>query len=287
MKTIGITGIIGSGKSTVAGFLRELGAEIIEDDRIGHQVYEPGTAGWDKLVAAFGKEILDANGQIDRHRLGQMVFADSAAFTFKPTQLINVATRKAQAHDGAKIIFANSFGYGEAMKELAAENPDVKFEHATGAGTLDNFATYYGAAEDTIYLTGLAAGAAIPEGGTVGFVAPFPIPEVIRHINAFQIGVAEVNPTATTKVVWTNTWFDPAVERQAADSLIADGVDAIASGQDSHAPGEACLLYTSDAADELLCVDLGGRRIIKKKKKEKKKKRKQKREKNITTQHTR
>lgn len=141
--------------------------------------------------------------------------------------------------DGVKIIFANSFGYGDTMKELAEANPDVKFEHATGAGTLENFATYYGAAEDTIYLTGLAAGAAIPEGGTVGFVAPFPIPEVIRHINAFQIGVAEVNPTATTKVVWTNTWFDPAVERQAADSLIAEGVDAIASGQDSPAPGEA------------------------------------------------
>ncbi|NLD75769.1 MAG: BMP family ABC transporter substrate-binding protein [Acidimicrobiales bacterium] len=160
--------------------------------------------------------------------------------------------------DGVKIIFANSFGYGDAMKELAAENPDVKFEHATGAGTLDNFATYYGAAEDTIYLTGIAAGAAIPEGGTVGFVAPFPIPEVIRHINAFQIGVAEVNPTATTKVVWTNTWFDPTVERQAADSLIADGVDAIASGQDSPASGEAAKAadlpfvgYDSDQSENL------------------------------------
>jgi basic membrane protein A len=160
--------------------------------------------------------------------------------------------------DGVKIIFANSFGYGDTMKELAEANPDVKFEHATGAGTLENFATYYGAAEDTIYLTGLAAGAAIPEGGTVGFVAPFPIPEVIRHINAFQIGVAEVNPTATTKVVWTNTWFDPAVERQAADSLIAEGVDAIASGQDSPAPGEAAKAanlpfvgYDSDQSENL------------------------------------
>ena len=141
--------------------------------------------------------------------------------------------------DGNTIIFANSFGFGDAMKELAAKYPDVKFEHATGAGTLPNYATYYGASEDTIYLSGLAAGAAIPDGGTVGFVAPFPIPEVIRHINAFQVGVAEANPTATTKVVWTNTWFDPEVERKAADSLIAGGATAIASGQDSPAPGEA------------------------------------------------
>ena len=141
--------------------------------------------------------------------------------------------------DGNKIIFATSFGYGDAIKELSAKYPDVKFEHATGADTSKNVSTYYGASEDTIYLTGIAAGKAIPEGGTVGFVAPFAIPEVIRHINAFELGVQSVNPTAKTKVVWTNTWFDPETERKAADSLIADGVDAIASGQDSPASGEA------------------------------------------------
>lgn len=141
--------------------------------------------------------------------------------------------------DGNQIIFATSFGYGDVLTELSEKYPDVKFEHATGAASSENLATYYGASEDTIYLTGIAAGAAIPEGGTVGFVAPFPIPEVIRHINAFELGVQSVNPTATTQVVWTNTWFDPEVERKAADSLIADGVDAIASGQDSPASGEA------------------------------------------------
>jgi basic membrane protein A len=160
--------------------------------------------------------------------------------------------------DGNQIIFATSFGYGEAIAELAPKYPDVKFEHATGIDTGENIATYFGASEDTIYLTGIAAGSAIPEGGTVGFVAPFPIPEVIRHINAFQLGVMENNPTATTKVVWTNTWFDPEVERQAADSLIADGVDAIASGQDSPASGEAAnesdlpfVGYDSDQSENL------------------------------------
>lgn len=160
--------------------------------------------------------------------------------------------------DGNEIIFATSFGYGDAIEELAPKYPDVKFEHATGIATGENIATYFGASEDTIYLTGIAAGAAIPEGGQVGFVAPFPIPEVIRHINAFELGVQETNPTATTKVVWTNTWFDPEVERQAADSLISDGVDAIASGQDSPASGEAAkeadlpfVGYDSDQSENL------------------------------------
>ena len=160
--------------------------------------------------------------------------------------------------DGNQIIFATSFGYGDALAELSEKYPDVKFEHATGIDTGENLATYFGASEDTIYLTGIAAGAAIPEGGTVGFVAPFPIPEVIRHINSFELGVQETNPTATTKVVWTNTWFNPEDERKAADSLVSDGVDAIASGQDSPAAGEAAseaglpfVGYDSDQSENL------------------------------------
>jgi basic membrane protein A len=140
--------------------------------------------------------------------------------------------------DGNKIIFATSFGYGDALKDLAAKYPDVYFEHATGAATSDNLAVYYGASEDTIYLTGIAAGAA-SKTGKLGFVAPFPIPEVIRHINAFELGAKVSNPDATVKVVWTNTWFDPTKERQAAESLVQAGVDVLASGQDSPATGEA------------------------------------------------
>ena len=140
--------------------------------------------------------------------------------------------------DGNKIIFATSFGYGDALAELSAAHPDVYFEHATGATSSENLATYFGAGEDTIYLTGLAAGAATKD-GKIGFVAPFPIPEVIRHINAFTIGAREVNPEATVQVQWTNTWFDPTKERQAAESLVQSGVDVLASGQDSPATGEA------------------------------------------------
>lgn len=140
--------------------------------------------------------------------------------------------------DGNKIIFATSFGFGTALKDLAAKYPDVHFEHATGAETAPNLATYYGASEDTIYLTGMAAGAA-SKSGKIGFVAPFPIPEVIRHINAFALGAQATHPGATVQVIWTNSWFDPTKEGQNAKSLIANGVDVLASGQDSPATGQA------------------------------------------------
>ncbi len=140
--------------------------------------------------------------------------------------------------DGNTIIFATSFGFGEAMTAAAEEYPDVAFEWATGIAPTDNMGIYYGAGEQSNYLAGMSAGAAT-ESNIIGFVAPFPIPEVIRHINAYALGAQSVNPDAVVKVVWVNSWFDPTNERQAADSLIASGADVIASGGDSPAPGEA------------------------------------------------
>jgi dephospho-CoA kinase len=81
MLTIGITGIIGSGKSTVAGFLCDLGAEVIDADEVGHEVYLPGTQGWKAVVAAFGEGILAADGTVDRHKLGELVFKNQAALS--------------------------------------------------------------------------------------------------------------------------------------------------------------------------------------------------------------
>lgn len=142
--------------------------------------------------------------------------------------------------DGNKIIFATSFGFGEAMLASAKKHPDVKFLHATGAwhNPTPNFGTYYGATEEAKYLAGMAAGRAT-KSGTIGFVAPFLIPEVIRHINAFALGAMSVNPNAKVKTVEIKSWFDPTKERQAADSLITGGADVIANGGDSPAPGEA------------------------------------------------
>jgi basic membrane protein A len=139
--------------------------------------------------------------------------------------------------DGNKIIFATSFGFQTAMAAAAKKYPDVKFEMATGTAQSSNLSEYFGAAEDSIYLSGIAAGAATKT-GTVGYVVPFPIPEVIRHANAFALGVQTAHPGAKVKLVWTNSWFSPAKEKQAAESLKAAGADVIGQNVDSPAAGQ-------------------------------------------------
>jgi basic membrane protein A len=139
--------------------------------------------------------------------------------------------------DGNKIIFATSFGFQKYMKVAAAKYPDVYFEQATGFGTAKNLAQYFGAGEDAIYLSGIAAGAASKK-GVIGYVVPFAIPEVIRHANAFALGAQSVNPKAKVKLVWTNSWFDPAKEKKAAESLVAAGADVLGQNVDSPATGQ-------------------------------------------------
>ena len=124
--------------------------------------------------------------------------------------------------DGNKIIFATSFGYQPAMDAASKKYPDVKFEMATGYITHKNMAVYYGAGEDAIYLSGIAAGAAT-KSGTVGYVVPFAIPEVIRHTNAFALGVQKAHPGAKVKIIWTNSWFAPDKEKKAAETSTRPG----------------------------------------------------------------
>ncbi len=142
------------------------------------------------------------------------------------------------ARQGNKLIFGTSFGYMDPMMAVAEKFPAVVFEHATGFKTAENLGTYFGAAEEGRYLEGMAAGAA-SESGKLGYVAAFPIPEVLRGINAYTLGARSVNPDATVRVVWTSTWFGPEIEKQAAESLLDAGVDVVGQHQDTPAPGEA------------------------------------------------
>ncbi|MGE0880760.1 MAG: BMP family ABC transporter substrate-binding protein [Acidimicrobiia bacterium] len=134
------------------------------------------------------------------------------------------------------LVFAASFGYGDQMLEVATKYPGTCFEWATGYKTSSNMGTYFGAAEEARYLSGIAAGKAT-KNGKVGYVAAFPIPEVIRGINAFTLGVRSVSPTATVQVGWTSTWFNPTIERQVADTLLVGGVDVITQHQDTPSTG--------------------------------------------------
>ncbi len=142
------------------------------------------------------------------------------------------------AQKGYDMIFGTSFGYMDPMYEVAQEFPEVYFEHCSGYKTAENMATYFGRMYQPRYLSGLVAGS-MTEDDFIGYVAAFPIPEVIRGINAFTLGVREVNPDATVKVVWTNTWYDPVKEREAAVALLDSGVDIIAQHQDTTEPQKA------------------------------------------------
>jgi basic membrane protein A and related proteins len=139
--------------------------------------------------------------------------------------------------DGNKIIFATSFGFQPCMVSEAKKYPDVKFEQATGTAQSSNLAEYFGAAEDAIYLSGMAAGAAT-KSGTIGYVVPFAIPEVIRHANAFALGAQATHPGAKVKLVWTNSWFAPDKEKKAAESLHSAGADVLGQNVDSPSTGE-------------------------------------------------
>lgn len=135
---------------------------------------------------------------------------------------------------GCNVIYATSFGHGTWALKVAKDHPEVYFGHATGSDTAANLSTYMGKVEEPRYLSGIAAGMKSTS-KKIGYVAAMPIPEVIRGINAFTLGVRSVNPDATVEVIWTNTWFDPALEKQAALELINKGCDVIAQHCDSTA----------------------------------------------------
>jgi len=135
---------------------------------------------------------------------------------------------------GNKLIFATSFGYGDAMEKVAKDFPDVYFEHATGYKTAPNLRVYEGRFYEDAYLAGIVAGKTTKT-NTLGFVGAFPIPEVMRNLNAYLLGAQSVNPKAKLKVVWVNGWFDPPKEGEAAQALINGGADVLLQNTDSSA----------------------------------------------------
>ncbi len=156
---------------------------------------------------------------------------------------------------GCNVIFATSFGYMEYVDKVAKEYPDVKFFHCSGYMSNEtNFVNYFGRIEQTRYLSGIAAGLK-SKTGKIGYVAAKQIPEVIRGINAFTLGVQSVNPNATVSVKWTDTWYDPTLEKNAATALLNDGCDVIAQHQDTTGPqiaaeekGAFAIGYNSDSS---------------------------------------
>lgn len=139
------------------------------------------------------------------------------------------------AREGCNIIFATSFGYMDPVLKVAAKFPDVKFEHATGYKTADNVTTYNAKFHEGRYVIGQIA-AKMSKTGTAGYIVSFPIPEVVAGINSFMLGAQSVNPDFKVKIVWVNTWFDPAKEADAAKVLLSQGADITVQHTDSAAP---------------------------------------------------
>ncbi|MGY2576000.1 BMP family ABC transporter substrate-binding protein [Vibrio sp. C8] len=139
------------------------------------------------------------------------------------------------AKSGNEVIFTTSFGFMNPTAKAAKRFPKVTFEHATGYKMDKNLGTYVLRTYEGRYVSGVAAGMAT-KSNTLGYIATFPIPEVIRDINAVYLGAKSVNPDIKLKIVWVNTWYDPGKESDAANALMDQGADIILQHTDSPAP---------------------------------------------------
>ena len=177
-----------------------------------------------------------------QHDLGRLALEEHFGDKVDTTYVENVnegadaeRTIRRLAQAGNDVIFTTSFGFMNPTARVAEQFPDITFLHATGYKQGENLGTYLSVTYEGRYVTGTAAGL-VTETDTLGYIASFPIPEVIRDINAVYLGAKEVNPDIELKVVWVNTWFDPAKEADAANALMDQGVDVIVQHTDSPAP---------------------------------------------------
>ncbi len=180
-----------------------------------------------------------------QHELGRRALQAKLGDKVKTSYVENVSEGadaerviRQMAADGNGLIFTTSFGFMNPTIKVAHAFPKAKFEHCTGYKRAANVATYSARFYQGRFLAGLVAGH-MSKSGIIGYVAAFPIPEVVQGINATLLGARKVNPKATIKVVWTSSWFDPGKERAAADTLISQGADVLTHHTDSPAVVQA------------------------------------------------
>jgi basic membrane protein A len=155
---------------------------------------------------------------------------------------------ESMVQQGAKVVYTTSFGFMEPTRAVAAKHPDVAFFHASGfpdAKDPPNIGYYFATIEEGRFITGEIAGLVVDPGASIGYVAAHPIPEVFRGENAFALGVMKTNPSAKVHNRWTLTWFDPNLEKQAAESLFEPPVRAALVSQHQDSP--AAQLAAQDA----------------------------------------
>jgi simple sugar transport system substrate-binding protein len=212
-----------------AAMLAATGSVAGEPLKIGFVYVSPiGDAGW-TYQHELGRQALEAE-------LGDKVetnFVESVPEGADAERII-----REFAATGHELVFTTSFGYMNPTIKVAKRFPKVAFEHATGYKRAKNVGTYLARFYEGRYLTGIVAGK-MTKTNTIGYVAAFPIPEVVRGINAFTMGLRSVNPEAEVKVIWVSSWYDPGKEREAAETLITQGADVVTQHTDSTAPVQA------------------------------------------------
>ncbi len=229
-----------AGALLVAVGLTACGAEAPEEEAVEERAMDAGR----EVKAAFiyVSPVGDAGWTLahDKGRLAidALPFVETAYTEAVPEGAEAERTINQYVRNGYNLIFTTSFGYMDPTINVAKTAPEVIFMHCSGFKTADNVGTYFGRMYQPRYLSGIVAGE-MTQSGTIGYVAAHPIPEVIRGINAFTLGVRSVRPDAKVRVVWTQTWYDPAKEKEAALSLLDVGADVIAQHQDTPAPQQA------------------------------------------------
>ena len=211
-----------------------------------------------KAAFVYVTPVFDA-GWTHQHDQGRKAVEKALGNAVKTTVVDNVAEGadservvRDLAQQGHDVIFTTSFGYMEPTLKVAKEFPNVKFESITGYKTDVNVSVANARYYEGRYLAGVAAGR-MTQSNVVGYVAGFPIPEVLQGLNAFTLGMRSVNPQAQVKVIWLNSWFDPAKERDAAFALFNQSVDVITFHTASNAVmvaaqerGKMAIAYHSD-----------------------------------------
>ena len=211
--------------SALVGFTTVTAANAADKVKVGF-VYltTPGDHGW-----TYAHEV--ARQDVEKH------FGNKVETTFVenvPEGPDSARVIRELAKQGNDIIFTTSFGYMDHTIKVAKEFPNVKFEHITGYKRSPNVATGNIRFYEGRYVQGVVAGL-MTKSNKIGYLASFPIPEVIQGINAFGIGLRSVNPKAEVSVIWVNSWYDPVKEADAAKVHIAEGADILAQHTDSPA----------------------------------------------------
>lgn len=198
-----------------------------KDVKVGFVYVSPvGDEGW-SWIHDQGRKMLDAMPGVETTMMESVPEGPDGERAFR-----NMCSK------GYDVIVGTSFGYMDAMAKLAKRFPKVTFLHCSGYKHSENMTCYFGRIYQARYLTGMVAGL-MSKKGEIGYVAAFPIPEVVRGINAFTCGVRAVNPDAKVRVVWTRTWYSLDDEKKAAEGLLDVGVDVIAQHQNSVGPQTA------------------------------------------------